>query len=143
MAGICGHGDGRRVMVFLISFDIDGTLEFGDPPGGITVEMVRRAKELGFLVGSCSDRFPSAQRALWEACDIMVDFVAAKHMLPDVRSRFAADKYLHIGDRELDQQLAQQAGFEFLWDHEGVAEPWLAWIQTTAADASLPTGNAS
>lgn len=130
-------------MAFLISFDIDGTLEFGDPPGGITVEMVRRAKELGFLIGSCSDRFPSAQRALWEACDIPVDFVAAKHMLPDIRSRFAADKYLHIGDRELDQQLAEQAGFEFLWDHEGVAQPWLAWIESVAADESLATGNAS
>jgi hypothetical protein len=115
-------------MAYLISFDIDGTLEFGDPPGGITVEMVKRAQELGFLVGSCSDRFISAQRTLWEACDIRVDFVAAKHMLPDVRAQFAADGYLHIGDRELDQQLAEKAGFQFFWDHEGVAEPWLALL---------------
>ena len=118
-------------MLFLISFDIDGTLEFGDPPGGITVEMVRRAQALGFLIGSCSDRFISAQKALWEALDIEVDFVAAKHMLPDVRERFQADKYLHIGDRDLDRQLAEQAGFEFLWDHEGVGEPWLAWVDVT------------
>ncbi len=115
-------------MVFLISFDIDGTLEFGDPPGGITLDMVRRAQDLGFLIGSCSDRFPSAQRALWEAREIKVDFVAAKHMLSDVKERFSADKYLHIGDRELDRQLAEQAGFEFLWDHEGVEEPWLRWV---------------
>jgi len=121
-------------LAYLISFDIDGTLEFGDPPGGITVAMVIRAKELGFLIGSCSDRFPSAQRSLWEACDIAVDFVAAKHMLPDIRSRFEAVKYLHIGDRDLDQQLAEKAGFEFLWDHEGVAEPWLAWLEATAPD---------
>jgi hypothetical protein len=116
-------------VAYLISFDIDGTLEFGDPPGGITVAMVRKAKELGFLIGSCSDRFPSAQKALWEACGIEVDFVAAKHMLDDVRSRFQADRYLHIGDRELDQQLAERSGFEFLWDHEGVAEPWLSWLE--------------
>lgn len=115
-------------MVFLISFDIDGTLEFGDPPGGVTVEMVKRAKELGFLIGSCSDRFPSAQQALWDKHEIEVDFVAAKHMLPDVRERFTADKYLHVGDRDLDQQLAEKAGFEFLWDHEGVDEPWLGWL---------------
>jgi hypothetical protein len=133
--------DRRREVAFLISFDIDGTLEFGDPPGGITVEMVRRAKELGFLIGSCSDRFPSAQRTLWEACGIPVDFVAAKHMLPDIRSRFVAEKYLHIGDRDLDQQLAEQAGFEFLWDHEGVAQPWLAWVESAAADGSLAPGN--
>ena len=115
-------------MAFLISFDIDGTLEFGDPPGGITVDMVRRAQELGFLIGSCSDRFLSAQKALWEAHEIKVDFVAAKHMLNDVKERFQADIYLHIGDRELDRQLAGQAGFEFLWDHEGVEEPWLGWV---------------
>ena len=121
-------------MAFLISFDIDGTLEFGDPPGGITVEMVRRAQEAGFLIGSCSDRFPSAQRTMWESRDVKVDFVAAKHMLPDIRSRFEAVKYLHIGDRDLDKQLAEQAGFEFLWDHEGVAEPWLAWLELNASE---------
>jgi phosphoglycolate phosphatase-like HAD superfamily hydrolase len=118
----------QGTVAYLISFDIDGTLEFGDPPGGITVEMVRKAKELGFLIGSCSDRFPSAQKALWEARGIEVDFVAAKHMLDDVRARFQADRYLHIGDREFDQQVAERAGFEFLWDHEGVAQPWLAWL---------------
>lgn len=121
-------------MPYLISFDIDGTLEFGDPPGGITVEMVRRAKEHGFLIGSCSDRFPSAQRTLWQASGIEVDFVAAKHMLDDVRARFQAERYLHIGDRDLDQQLAERAGFEFLWDHEGVAEPWLAWLDESVAE---------
>lgn len=116
-------------MAYLISFDIDGTLEFGDPPGGITVEMVRKAKELGFLIGSCSDRFPSAQQALWDKHEVEVDFVAAKHMLEDVRMRFQAERYVHIGDRELDQQLAERAGFEFWWDHEGAAEPWLAWLE--------------
>ena len=31
---------------------------------------------------------------------------------------------------DMMQQLAEKAGFEFLWDHEGVAEPWLAWLGT-------------
>ena len=43
-------------MVVLISFDIDGTLELGDPPGVPTMDMVRLVQEKGFLIGSCSDR---------------------------------------------------------------------------------------
>ena len=54
-------------MVILISFDIDGTLEVGDPPGILTMEMVRTVqKKEGFLIGSCSDRTMSGQRAIGE-----------------------------------------------------------------------------
>ena len=81
-------------MAFLISFDIDGTMEFGDPAGGVTVEMVRRAKELGFIVGSCSDRFPSWQKKVWDSHGIAVDFWVPKHMLSDVKARFQADRTL-------------------------------------------------
>ena len=35
-------------MVILISFDIDGTLEVGDPPGVLTMDMVRLAQEKDF-----------------------------------------------------------------------------------------------
>ena len=49
-------------MVILISFDIDGTLEVGDPPGVLTMEFVRKTQEAGILVGSCSDRPISGQR---------------------------------------------------------------------------------
>ncbi len=53
-------------MITLVSFDIDGTLECGEPPGVVTVELVRTAKRRGWLVGSCSDRPISYQEALWE-----------------------------------------------------------------------------
>ena len=36
-------------MVILISFDIDGTLEIGDPPGILTMDMVRIVQQKGFL----------------------------------------------------------------------------------------------
>ncbi len=113
-------------MVILISFDIDGTLEVGDPPGVLTMELVRRTKEKGFLVGSCSDRTLSGQRAIWEQHNIAFDFVASKHQLPDVKAKFKADTYYHIGDREdLDKKYALEAGFEFLWPDEAISEPWL------------------
>ena len=108
----------------LISFDIDGTLEVGDPPGPVTIEMVRRAKEMGYVVGSCSDRPVSAQKQLWEANAIVIDFTVLKHQLPEIRSLFKAEAYCHVGDRELDQQLAHQAGFTFLWPDDATKEPW-------------------
>ena len=113
-------------MVILISFDIDGTLEVGDPPGVLTMDLVRRTKERGILIGSCSDRPMSGQRAIWEQHDIAVDFAVSKQMLPDVKAQFEADVYYHIGDREdLDKKYALDAGFEFLWPDEAVEEPWL------------------
>jgi hypothetical protein len=112
-------------MTIVLSFDIDGTLEVGDPPGGITIDMVRRAHALGYVVGSCSDRPLSAQRAMWERHGISVAFVAVKPQLIGLRDTIQADAYYHIGDSDVDQQYAKRAGFDFWWTHEGVTEPWL------------------
>lgn len=102
-------------MIELISFDIDGTLEMGDPPGIITLDMVRRARQLGYLIGSCSDRPISVQARLWEEQQIAVDFTVLKHRLEDVRDQFSAAIYYHIGDTHVDQHYAQRAGFQFIW----------------------------
>ena len=112
-------------MAILISFDIDGTLEVGDPPGPLTMEMVKIVRDKGFLIGSCSDRPPSSQRSMWEEHEITVDFAVAKHLLSEVKSGFDADAYYHIGDREdLDRQNALRNGFEFLWPDEAASQPW-------------------
>lgn len=112
-------------MAILISFDIDGTLEIGDPPGVLTMDMVRMVQEKGFLIGSCSDRPISGQKAIWERHHIPVDFAVSKQMLPDVMAQFQADAYYHIGDREdLDRKYALEAGFEFLWPEEAIEMPW-------------------
>ena len=100
-------------MAKLISFDIDGTLEVGDPPGIITLHMVRQAKHLGYLIGSCSDRTISYQQRLWSQHEIMVDFTVLKHQLADVKARFQAEAYYHIGDTDMDLFFAHKAGFHF------------------------------
>lgn len=112
-------------MAVLVSFDIDGTLEVGDPPGPVTMDMVRKAVANGCIIGSCSDRPVPVQQAIWDRHDIPARFVSTKMGLADVKSRFPADVYYHIGDTEIDRQYAQQAGFQFLWMHDGKAEPWL------------------
>ena len=101
-------------MAKLISFDIDGTLEVGDPPGGITMEMVRRLQGLGYLIGSCSDRTVSEQQRIWRDHGIAVDFTVLKHRLNQVKEQFPAEEYYHVGDTETDRRVSLQAGFDFL-----------------------------
>jgi hypothetical protein len=93
-------------------------MEFGSPPGHITLDLVRRAKELGFVVGSASDRTIADQMQLWTDAEIEVDFVSLKHRLIEVKQRFAVSRYLHIGDTDGDRECAVQAGFDFLSVHE-------------------------
>ncbi len=108
----------------LISFDIDGTLEVGDPPGGITMDMVRKAKRAGYLIGSCSDRTINSQRRLWEEHGIVVAFTVLKHKLADLKTQFQAEEYYHIGDSEVDRYMSNQAGFHFLQPDDDVQRLW-------------------
>jgi hypothetical protein len=111
-------------VVKLISFDIDGTLEVGDPPGLITMNMVREIKALGYLIGSCSDRTLSYQRQVWERHRIVVDFTALKHRLADVKAQFQAEAYYHIGDTDMDRFYADKAGFRFVRADAAVRQAW-------------------
>jgi hypothetical protein len=110
--------------ITLVSFDIDGTLEVGEPPGIVSVAMVRQAKDLGYLIGSCSDRPLGYQRALWERLRIAADFTVLKHRLADVRTRFAAAVYYHIGDTDIDEAFAAGAGFRFLRADAAAHRAW-------------------
>ena len=107
-------------MAKLISFDIDGTLEVGDPPGSITMDMVRKAKELGYLIGSSSDRTISSQQRLWRDHGITVDFTVLKQQLGNLKALFQADEYYHVGDSEMDRYFSDQAGFRFLMPDIGI-----------------------
>lgn len=97
----------------LVSFDIDGTLEVGHPPGPVTLELVRRLKQGGHRVGSSSDRTLGEQRTMWQTNEIEIDFVSHKHHLDTVRSQFDCVRFVHIGDTITDWQYAEVAGFEF------------------------------
>ncbi|MDA1010535.1 MAG: HAD family hydrolase [Chloroflexi bacterium] len=109
----------------LISFDIDGTLEWGDPPGWVTMDMVRHAQSLGYIVGSASDRPVGVQRTLWERCGIEVAFTVNKHRLDTIKNQFEADIYEHIGDTNMDEMYARMHGFDF-WDVAKFdAFPWM------------------
>jgi hypothetical protein len=98
----------------LVSFDIDGTLEHGDPPGPITTGFVHMARERGCLIGSASDRTLREQQEVWATIGLEPDFVSRKHRLEEVRESFPRDWLFHIGDTHIDEHFARLAGFEFI-----------------------------
>ena len=111
-------------MADLISFDIDGTLEVGEPSGSITIEFVRAAQRGGNLIGSCSDRPLSYQRQIWQRLNVQVDFTALKDRLHEVKSQFPADTYTHVGDTDVDEHFAGIAGFRFIRVDSNAYHAW-------------------
>ncbi len=111
----------------LVSFDIDGTLEAGDPPGPVTFTQVAAAKARGYVIGSASDRTLSEQRAIWQQAGIEVDFTCHKHTLRQGTEHFDCQRMLHIGDTSLDEHYATLAGFEFRYatDLPPTPDEWL------------------
>jgi hypothetical protein len=99
--------------MLLISFDIDGTLETGEPAGPVLLDYVRETKRRQYIIGSASDRTVREQRSMWQAADITVDFVGHKHDLKQVAATFACARYVHIGDTVVDEHYSLSAGFEF------------------------------
>ncbi|MBI4236334.1 MAG: hypothetical protein HY688_03145 [Chloroflexi bacterium] len=102
--------------MWVITFDIDGTMEFGDPIGIITRGHVQAFRAQGAIIGSASDRPESSQFLMWRASGIEPDFVVLKHRMSEVRELYPdAEAFWHVGDRPLDQMTARQAGFVFFW----------------------------
>jgi hypothetical protein len=112
--------------ITVVSFDIDGTLEIGEPPGVVPIALVRAAKRLGYVIGSCSDRPLSHQQDVWLTIGIDPDFTVLKHRLEDIRARFPDALGYHIGDTHVDERFALAAGFRFLSSLPPAPHPWRA-----------------
>lgn len=100
--------------VSLISFDIDGTLEVGDPPelslSAPSDERVTAATSSG-VARTGTVRY---QEELWAQHGVTMDFVIVKQGLLTIKSTFDIEQHLHIGDTDVDALIARQAGFSFL-----------------------------
>lgn len=109
----------------LIGFDVDNVLDISLEPGPITLDMVKRAKEMGYIVGSCSDIPVPMQKAMWEKHGVEVDFTVLKHRLGELRDEFQADEYYLISTRDTGDYSASE-GFVFLPVAETTDEPWMS-----------------
>lgn len=108
----------------MLSLDIDGTLEFGEPPGPIPVSTVLALQRAGVVVGSASDRLPADQHRLWQNTEVQVSFAVAKHTLSGLLDRLRPHPAIHIGDSIGDRLLARAAGAHFIAVHECSAADW-------------------
>jgi hypothetical protein len=121
---MAGHTGSERVapdvsgVRVVVSFDIDGTMEFGEPPGPIPVAFVADLVAEGHVVGCASDRGRSSQAPLWHSHGVELHFVGGKHHLPEVRAAYRAERYVHIGDTHVDRHYAGLAEFEFVSVHD-------------------------
>lgn len=122
-----------QVSAVLLSLDVDGTLEDGDPPGPLSIAVVRRALALGYVVGSASDRTLRDQTNLWVQRGIEPHFVSHKHTLEDIALRFPAARRVHVGDTNVDDYYARLAGFEFVFATAASESP--GWVESLALSA--------
>lgn len=113
----------------VISLDVDGTMEFGDPPGPVTVALVRELLAAGLVIGCASDRTRSDQEATWAGHGMSLAFLGGKHHLDTVRTRFPAHRYVHVGDTYVDEHYAGLHGFEFI----GVVDDPAAAVEVLVA----------
>tara|TARA_B100000686_G_scaffold91110_1_gene97716 strand:+ start:421 stop:960 length:540 start_codon:yes stop_codon:yes gene_type:complete len=121
--------------MLLVTFDIDGTMEFGDPVGVVTKEVVQFYRDNGVLVGSASDRTKSTQLNMWNSFGFQVDFAIVKHKIPELMEEYTQCKsFWHVGDRPVDQQIASNAGFTFFWPDQ---VPDIGFVNEVFTDGSF------
>jgi hypothetical protein len=112
----------------LISFDIDGTLEVGDPPGPVGIAMLRAARQRGYVVGTASDRTRTEQAAIWVRIGLEPDFTTHKHHLTQLREAYPRHRMIHLGDTDIDRYYAELASFEFHLANEMPVPGSAGWV---------------
>jgi len=102
----------------LVLLDIDGTILSAGGP--IEAQDIKALEGKSILWGILSSR--SKERAK-EACDAMgIDpsFIETCRIdqraeeLKDIASRFEANEYIYVADREIDRQETKRAGWRFI-----------------------------
>lgn len=104
----------------IISFDIDLTLtmpeDAGHLPEFISPTVISELQELGYIVGTCSDRPPSNQREAMAEVGQAPHFCIPKEMLHWTSRLIPAETQVHVGDdARRDRDIAEAAGWQHLW----------------------------
>lgn len=97
-------------MSVVVAFDVDGTLEVGEPKGPIKLEAVKRLKEAGLIVGIVGARERVEGRL--KGLDFYMDGDPFKERnLKEVAGRYRPALAIYVADRPSDREAALKAGF--------------------------------
>ena len=106
------------------SFDIDLTLAMPEDTDGCrgpiaVAELIRLQQQPATIVGTCSDREPSAQRSAMKALEFNPDFCIPKEMLGYAARMFPDSAKIHVGDDpDRDRAIAEKNGWEHHWPNQ-------------------------
>ena len=107
----------------VVSFDIDLTIRIGEDYEEnvllIAPSAISELQEMGYIVGTCSDREPSDQTNLLRHLGQQPHFCIPKELLGWTKRLLPGDFHLHVGDHPVrDRQMAAAAGWQHQWPSE-------------------------
>ena len=103
----------------VISIDRDGVLAWGNPPGPVTAEHIRKLKEKGYIVGTGGGAGGREQEAQWLANGVKPDFALSKGELPSLRTKYPDSSLVHV-----DNEPVVVVGFKVISPEE-----LLEWVK--------------
>jgi hypothetical protein len=106
-------------MAKVFSFDRDDTLALSSGP--ITLEMLRKLKEKGYVIGTGGGVSGEEQARQWTSWGIRPDFALTKSDLGKLRELYPGAEITHVGDDEVDEEIAKKCGYNYLTPEEFVS----------------------
>ena len=106
-------------MAKVFSFDRDDTLALSSGP--ITLEMLKKLKEKGYVIGTGGGVSGEEQARQWRRWGIEPDFALTKSDLGKLRELYPGAEITHVGDDQVDEEIAEKFGYNYLTPEEFVS----------------------
>jgi len=106
-------------MAKVFSFDRDDTLALSSGP--ITLEMLKKLKEKGYIIGTGGGVSGEEQARQWRRWGIAPDFALTKSDLGKLRELYPGAEITHVGDDQVDEEIAEKFGYNYLTPEEFVS----------------------
>ena len=106
-------------MAKVFSFDRDDTLALSSGP--ITLEMLKKLKEKGYVIGTGGGVSGEEQARQWRRWGIEPEFALTKSDLGKLRELYPGAEITHVGDDQVDEEIAEKFGYNYLTPEEFVS----------------------